>query len=83
MGEPAGGMVDLTRKEPAMDRFLASLFLTLFSLTHLLAQEGVDVNPPTDPSAPVTESPTLWIILAVVLLAGLLLLRRQSRPRRS
>lgn len=81
--EPSRPLVILIDKETIMDRLLPSLFLILFSVTGLIAQEGVDVNPPTDPSAPVTESPTLWIILAIVLLAGLFLLRRRAKPRRS
>ena len=45
----------------------------------LYAQTGVDETPPVDPDPSMAESPTLWILLAVVLLGGLLFLRGRTR----
>ena len=45
----------------------------------LSAQTGVDETPPVDPDPSAAESPTLWILLAVILLGGLLFLRSRTR----
>ena len=61
-----------------MQRYLITTLFTLISY-FVLAQIGVDENPPTDPDAGWTESPTLWILLAIVLLGALLMLRKRTK----
>ncbi|PPK84353.1 MYXO-CTERM domain-containing protein [Neolewinella xylanilytica] len=61
-----------------MYRYLSTALFSMLAFG-LLAQAGVDVNPPTDPDPGVGESPTLWILLALVLLGGLFFLRSRTK----
>lgn len=59
-----------------MKRACYTLLAILIS-AWIKAQDGVDTN--IDPEAAWYEAPTLWIVLAVGLVVGLLFLRKQTR----